>query len=157
MSSPPPARIRLSADQRRARNVREGCHLTIAQGRIDVLPFPRPGPLDQSRHDGIRRIQTSRQIRHGDTDLDGRPMSGTRNVHQTHLGLDHDVVPSLLAVGTRLSVSGNAGVDDTRIKPGHCRIVEIVSLQGIGDEVLDEDVAASDHAMQDVNPGRMCE
>lgn len=153
MCRPPPPRIRLSTNQRRTRHVRQRRHLAITQRRINMLALSRLRPGQQRRHDRIRRIQPRRQIRHSHPNLHRWAVPRAGDVHQAHLGLDHDVVAGAFPVRARLAVAGDAGVDEAWIDFAQGVVVHVVFLEGAGDVVFDEDVAVFDEFVEDGDAG----
>ena len=149
MRSPPPPRIRLPTHQRRAGYIRQRRDLTIAQRRIDMLPSPRPHPRKERHHIRIARVQPRCQIRNRDSDFDRLAIPAARNVHESHFRLDHDVVAGLVAVGPRLAIARDAGVDEGGIQRGEGGVVEGVLCEGVGEVVFDEDVAFFGKGVED--------
>lgn len=108
--APPPA-VALPADQDAAGDVGQGRHLAVGEGHVEVLAGVGALSSQQGRHDGVARVQSRGEVGDGDADLDGRSVSFSRDVHQAHFRLDHDVVTGTRRVGTRLAVPGDGGVD----------------------------------------------
>ena len=153
MCRPPPPRVRLPADQRRARHVRQRGDLAITQRHIQMLPPARALAGQQRGHDRITAVQPCSHVRDRDADLDGRPVARARQVHEPELGLDHDVVPRTLPVGARLAVAGDRGVDQAGVERGEGGVVELVLGQRAGHEVLDQDVGAAGEGVEKGDAG----
>lgn len=111
-------------------------------------------PAQQRGHDGVAGVEPRGEVRDRDADLDGHAVALTRDVHEPELGLDHHVVAGAGGVGARLPVSSYAGVDEVRVQGAEGVVVELVLGEGVGEVVLDEDVALAGEAVEDVYPGR---
>ena len=122
-----------------------------------MLATARARPRQQRRHDGIAGIQARRQVRDGDADFDRLAAPATRDVHEAHLRLDHDVVAGLRAVGPRLAVARDAGVDEGRVQRREGGVVEAVFGERVGEVVFDEDVALLGEGVQDGDAGGVLE
>lgn len=149
MRGPPSSSILLPTNQRRASNICQRRDLTIAQASIDVLAHTRPHASQQRRHNRIRCIQPSRQIRNRYTNFHRIPTPGASNMHQAHLRLDHDIVPSPVTVRPRLPVSGDTRVDQLGVNLSQRFVVHVVFLQTSRKVVLDENVTFFRKAVQD--------
>lgn len=121
-----------------------------------MLAFARLHTPQQRRHDRIRRVQAGRQVRHSNANLNRWPISRSSDVHESHLGLDHDIVSSALAVRSRLAISSDAGVDQLGVDLAESLVVKFVFLQGTRDIVLDKDVALSDQFVEDFDAFVRC-
>ena len=151
MRGPPSSSILLPTNQRRASNIRQRRDLTIAQASIDMLALTCPHASQQRRHDRVRCIQPCRQIRNRYTNLHRIPIPGPSDMHQAHLRLDHDIVPSPVTVRARLAVSGDTRVDQLGVNLPQGFVVHIIFLQTSGEVVLDENVAFFRKAVQDLH------
>ena len=137
--SPSPC-IFLATDQSGTGNVRQSRDLAVTQTGINVLSLPSPRPRKQGGHDRIRCVQASRQIGHGNAYLDWFALPAARDMHQTHLGLNHDIVPGTVAVWPGLAISGDTGVDQLGIDGAQGLIIHVVFLEATREVVLDENV-----------------
>jgi len=93
MRSAPSSRISLSTNQNRRCNVGQRRRLAITKSYIQMLASPSLGPGDQTSHDRAATIQSGCQIRNCNADFDGWTISFSSDMHESHLGFDHDVVP----------------------------------------------------------------
>jgi len=120
-----------------------------------VLTLARLEPTQERGHNAIACVEPSGKIRDRDADFHWRTVAAARDVHQTELGLNHNVVARSLCVGTSLAVARDGGVDDTRVDLVNTLKVEAVFLQRAREVVFDEDVALRCQFVQDVNAGFM--
>ena len=102
-----------------------------------MLAPARFHPGQQRRLHRIATVQTRRQVRDRDADLDGRPIARAGDVHEPKLGLYHDIVAGALAVGARLPVARHAGVNQARVQLAERVVVELIFGQRAGNKVLD--------------------
>jgi hypothetical protein len=151
MCRPPPSRVLLSADKTAAGNVGQRRGLTVAERYINVLPSSRLCSRKQGGHDGVGGVQARRQISDCHTHLYGRPISASSNVHQTKLGLDHDVVAGPARVRTSLAIARNTRVDETRADLAQGSVIHIVLGQTARKIILNEDIAFCGQLVQDVD------
>lgn len=151
MSRAPPARVLLSADETATRDVCEGRSLAVTQCDVDVLTLASLGSTQKRRHDTIARVETSCEICHGNSNLDGRAIPSTSDVHQAELSLDHDIVARTFRVGSRLAIACDRGVDETGIDGPEGFVVHAVLLQGPWEVVLDKYVALDYELVQDID------
>jgi len=92
MRGTPSSPISLSTNQNRGCNVGQRRRLAIAKSYIQMLPSPSLGPGDQAGHDRVASIQSGCQIRNCNADFDRWAISFSSDMHESHLGFDHDVV-----------------------------------------------------------------
>jgi len=151
MGRPPAPGVLLPADQAAACNIGQRHRLAVAQGHIKVLPPASPGAGKQCRHDAVACVQARRQIGHRHANLDRRAVPAARDMHQTKLGLHHDIVTRPLGVGPRLAVPCDGRVDQGRVDLVDGLEVEPVLLECTGDVVLNQNVALGGQFMEDVD------
>lgn len=149
MSCSPSPRILLPADEATTRQICQRRDLTVTQRDVDMLTPARPAPRQQSGHDTITSIQPRRQICHRNANLYRRPIPTASDVHESHLGLDHDIVSRTCGIGSCLSVAGDGGVDETRIDFRERSIVHAVLCEGSRKVVLHDDVAVRGEFVED--------
>ena len=130
----PAPRIPLTADQAGTGQVAERGDLAIAEADVDVLALPPIGAaaLNERRHDGVAGVEPRGQVGDGDADFHGAAVPFPRDVHEAHLGFDHDVVASAVGVGARLAVACDGGVDEGRVEEGEVGVGEGVAGEGVG-------------------------
>ncbi len=136
MRRAPAAAVLLPAYEAAASNVGQRNRLAIAQRHVEVLPPARLCAGKQRGHDAVAGVESRRQVGDGDSNFDGRPVSGARDVHQAKLGLHHDIVTGSLGVRARLAVACDGRVDQGRVDLVHCLEVEPVLFEGSGNVIL---------------------
>jgi hypothetical protein len=149
MRGSPSASVGLSTDQGTAGKVGQSGGLAVAERYVDVLTPAGPEATQQCCLDRVCCVQAGREIGHGDTDLDRRSVTLAGDVHQTKLGLDHDVVARSLAVRPRLSVSGDRSVDDAGVDLLERYVVQVVFGERSGQVVFDDNVAGGSDLLED--------
>ena len=152
MRRAPSPRVFLPANQAAACNVGQCCCLAVAQSNVDVLAPACPRPAEERRHDAVAGVQAGGEVRDGHADLDGWPVSLSRDVHQAELCLDHDVVSCPVSVRACLPVTCDGGVDQTGIDFTERLIVHVIFLERPREIVLDEDIAFCHKLVQNVYP-----
>lgn len=157
MRGSPSSRVLLPADKNRAGHVGQRRGLAVAQTDVEMLTFTCRCSVQQSGHDGVACVETSSQIRNGDSNLHWRTVPRTREMHQTKLGLDHDVESGPVAVGPGLAVACDTGIDQSGVDLPDGLIVHVVFLERAGQVVLDEDVAVLGELVKDLDTLRVCE
>lgn len=141
MCSPPTSRVLLAADQRRTSKVCQRRNLAVTQRGVDVLAAAGACSGNQRGHDSILCVQTRSQIGHRNTYFDRRAVTSTRDVHQAHLCLNHDIVARPVPVGTRLTVPSDACIDKSRVDFSQCLVVQSILLEASGEVVLNQNIA----------------
>jgi len=76
-------------------------------------------------------------------------------VHETKLGLDHDVVTGAIGVRSCLAIAGNRGVDQGRVDLVNAVEVEAVLGQRSWEIILDEDVALGGQPVEEGDSRRI--
>lgn len=115
MSGSPATTVLLPTYQTAACNVGQCSCLAVTQRHINVLTLSSPGSRQKCRHDAIASVKASCEVGNSYTDLDGRPISRARDVHEAKLSLDHDIVASAVGVGAGLAVARNRSIDESGI------------------------------------------
>lgn len=109
-----------------------------------MLPRPSPGTCKQRGHNRVRRIQASRQIRNRHAHFHWVAIPRASDMHETHFRLDHHIVPSTVAVWSRLTVPSDTGVDQPGINGSQCFIIHAVFLETSREVVLHQDITLLD-------------
>ncbi len=76
-------------------------------------------------------------------------------MHQAHFGLDHDIVARPGAVGPGLAITGDAGVNQTRIDPVNRLKIHLIFFQRIRQEIFHQDITIFNQLVKDLHPGRV--
>lgn len=77
-------------------------------------------------------------------------------MHQAHLCLHHDVVACSTAVGARLAITGDAGVNETRVQLIEGLEVQLVFFQSVREIIFHKDVTVFDESVKNFDTGRVC-
>ncbi len=136
MRGSPSARIRLSAYQSRACHIRQSCYLAVTQSHVDVLPLACPRSPQKCCHYGIGGVQSCSQVCHSNSHFHWWTISRSRNVHQSHFRLNHDIVAGPFPVWTRLPVTSDASVDNSCIDLVNTLEVHFVFLESVREVIL---------------------
>lgn len=152
MRGSPSSGVGLSANQSRASNIRQRCHLAVAQGYIQMLPYASPGAPKEGGHDGIGRIEAGRQIGHSNAHLDWRAVPTTGDMHQPHFCLNHDIIACSGAIRACLAVARDASIYQAGIDAVNRLEIHPVLFQCVWQEILHQDITIFDHLMKDFNP-----
>src|SRR5690606_19393452 len=75
-------------------------------------------------------------------DLDELSLPAPRDAHQAARGLRHEVETAAMPLRPRGAEGRDPAVDEARVDPGELLIAETEPVQGVGTEVLDQDVHA---------------
>ena len=151
----PPGRD--AADERVLGLVHEAGEGRSEQRNVDPLTLagdrgPSALAPDQRGQDGDRPEHPAHDIADRDADL-GRfatvlvRRAGDR--HEPARGLDHEVIAGPFRGGAGRPVARDGQVDEARVQPSQRLIVEAEPREPADPEVLDQDVAALEQAVQD--------
>lgn len=151
MSSPPSPLILLPTNQTTTCHVRQSRNLAITQRNIDMLTSSASPSCNQRCHYTVACVQPGRQIRDCNTNFDGRPISGARDVHQSHFCLNHNIVSCSIRIWPILPISGDRCVDEFGVDFGDGLVVHAIFFQTAWQVVFNKNIALRCQFMQDLD------
>ena len=137
------------------RLIGECCRLAVEQRHVDRLAFAGVRLMDERRLDGDGRVEAGDKIGDGDAHFHGfgarRSVGLAGDAHQSAHALDEIIVAGFVLVRTVMAEARERAIDEARILCGEGFVIEAVTGERAGLEVLDDDMGA---ARQPFDEGR---
>ncbi|GIX47292.1 MAG: hypothetical protein KatS3mg131_1503 [Candidatus Tectimicrobiota bacterium] len=135
----------------------EGGDQRVEQGNVDVLSLAGQVAVAQGSQNGHRAVQAGKVIGNGVAGLGGLAVGKAGEIHEAAARLRQHVVAAVVGQGTRLAVCRDRGVDDARVDPPHCFVVDTQALDNADAEVFHHHVGVAAQGKKNVPPSRVLE
>src|SRR5439155_10540004 len=89
----------------------------VEQGELDLLAAAGAGAGEQRQDDAVGRGHAGDEVRDRVTDLHGRTVRESGEVHDARLGLDHEVVAGAVRFGPGFTEARDRAVHEPRVQP----------------------------------------